>query len=174
MRIISRFSPLQFLSETIYNDPWWGWFVLWQFSDVCCLGLSRWRALLTFTTLLLQCKLFLSSIVSFSWWCDVGRCRATRACPRDRLQKYSYPLNPHNSHLILADCGVRDKAKHEVGMRCDIETFISHSNGLNTPLVLILGLSTNSQSYFPLLVYAYHLTEQWTQHSSSTHSRSVH
>ncbi|XP_063723326.1 uncharacterized protein LOC134851254, partial [Symsagittifera roscoffensis] len=66
------------------------------------------------------------------------RCRATRACPRDRLQKYSYPLNPHNSHLILADCGVRDKAKHEVGMRCDIETFISHSNGLNTPLVLIL------------------------------------
>ena len=51
---------------------------------------------------------------------------------------------------------------------------ISQSNGLNTPLVLILGLSTNSQSYFPLLLYAYHLTEQWTQYSSSTHSRSVH
>ena len=51
---------------------------------------------------------------------------------------------------------------------------ISQSNGLNTPLVLILGLSTISQSYFPFLLYAYHLTEQWTQHSSSTHSRSVH
>ena len=51
---------------------------------------------------------------------------------------------------------------------------ISQSNGLYTPLVLILGLSTISQSYFPLLLYAYHLTEQWTQHSSSTHSRSVH
>ena len=51
---------------------------------------------------------------------------------------------------------------------------ISHSNRLNTPLVLILGLSTNFRSYFPLLLYAYHLTEQWTQHSSSTHSRSVH
>ena len=84
---------------------------------------------------------------------------------------------------------------------------ISQSNGLNTPLVLILGLSTISQSYFPLitipvsshramdstllqysfqvcplflnhishlLLYPYHLTEQWTQHSSSTHSRSVH
>ena len=84
---------------------------------------------------------------------------------------------------------------------------ISQSNGLNTPLVLILGLSTISQSFFPLitipvsshramdstllqysfqvcplflnhishlLLYPYHLTEQWTQHSSSTHSRSVH
>ena len=84
---------------------------------------------------------------------------------------------------------------------------ISHSNGLNTPLFLILGLSTISQSYFPLitlrvsshtamdstllmhsfqvcslflnhishlLLYAYHFTQQWTQHSSCTHSRSVH
>ena len=51
---------------------------------------------------------------------------------------------------------------------------ISHSNVLNTPLVLILGLSTNFQINFPLLLYAYHLTEQWTQRSSSTHSRSVY
>ncbi|XP_075262366.1 transient receptor potential cation channel subfamily M member 3-like isoform X2 [Convolutriloba macropyga] len=66
------------------------------------------------------------------------RCRVTKASPRDKLQKYSFPLNPQNINLILADCGIKDKTKQEVSMRCDIETFISHENGLNTPLVLIL------------------------------------
>ena len=108
------------------------------------------------------------------------------------LLQYSFQVCPlflnHISHLLLYPYHLTEQwtqnssSTHSRSVHYFSNIFptyyytriISQSNGLNTPLVLILGLSTISQSYFPLLLYAYHLTEQWTQHSSSTHSRSVH